>query len=408
MRIQLWSYNYPPEPTGIAPVSAIWSEGMRAAGHEVNVVAAHPHYPIPRWGRALRPYREVREGVPLLRLPLMIGRDTSARRIRQELSYMASVAAALPFLGRPEILVSVSPSFPALLPAMANARTRRLSWVLWLQDVLPDGALASGVIERGRILQASRWLERAAYRRAAKIVVVSQPFADNLLAKGVPAEKIELVYNPATRWPRGEGRGNRPRAPARILSMGNIGRTQGLPPLVSAFAGSPAVSELGVRLVITGEGVSAEEVRRAARGGPVDVLGLVPAERLERELSLATIALVSQSYEGTEFNLPSKLMTFMAYGLPILAAVNPASEVARIVRESGAGWVVDSSRPDLFPRAVLSAISDADDLQVRSAASADYAREHFSREMFVRRFERVLRQVAGYERDPDGIGPTGH
>ncbi len=50
----------------------------------------------------------------------------------------------------------------------------------------------------------------------------------------------------------------------------------------------------------------------------------------------ADIAFVSQRYEGSEFNIPSKLMNFMAYGLPVLAAVNPAGEVARIVRR-GAG-----------------------------------------------------------------------
>ncbi len=70
-------------------------------------------------------------------------------------------------------------------------------------------------------------------------------------------------------------------------------------------------------------------------------------DRLETELRTATMALVSQSYEGTEFNLPSKLMNFMAYGLPIVAAVNPGGEVARLVKDAGAGWVADSSDPDV-------------------------------------------------------------
>ena len=45
MRVQLWSYNYAPEPTGIAPVSRSLATGLRDAGHQVSVVGAHPHYP---------------------------------------------------------------------------------------------------------------------------------------------------------------------------------------------------------------------------------------------------------------------------------------------------------------------------------------------------------------------------
>ncbi len=59
---------------------------------------------------------------------------------------------------------------------------------------------------------------------------------------------------------------------------------------------------------------------------------------------------MTQRYEGTEFNIPSKLMNFMAYGLPMLAAADPKGEVARIVHESGGGWVVDSSHPENFPQ----------------------------------------------------------
>ena len=50
MRIQLWSYNYDPEPSGIAPLSGVWARAMQARGHEVEVIAAHPHYPEPQSG----------------------------------------------------------------------------------------------------------------------------------------------------------------------------------------------------------------------------------------------------------------------------------------------------------------------------------------------------------------------
>jgi putative colanic acid biosynthesis glycosyltransferase WcaI len=394
LRVQLWSYNFDPEPTGIGPVSTVWARAMRERGHNVEVIAAHPHYPTAQWGTSIRPYREVRGGIPVLRLPLWVGRRSAAERVRQEASFMASQFAALPVLRRPDVLVSVSPSFPALLPALVNARTRGVPWVLWLHDILPDGASATGLIESGPILDASRWLERTAYRHADRIVVLSEPFGDNLRAKGVPAEKVELIYDPATREPPATPTVNGAKRPGpRILSMGNIGFSQGLAPLVRAFDRSAELAAMDARLIVTGNGVAADEARSMVTTGRVEMLGLVSHERLETELRSATLALVSQQHEGTEFNLPSKLMNFMAYGLPVIAAVNPAGEVARIVEASGGGWVVDSSDAEAFPRAVQEALTDHKELARRARAGFDYAREHFTPHRFGERFDRVLRSV---------------
>ena len=82
----------------------------------------------------------------------------------------------------------------------------------------------------------------------------------------------------------------------------------------------------------------------------------------------------------------------MRYGLPIVAAVNPASEAARLVRESGSGWVADSSDPDSFPQAVVNALSDPEELDRRARAGLDFAQANFSQEAFAGRFEAVLRE----------------
>ncbi|MEA2298618.1 MAG: hypothetical protein QOF77_1554 [Solirubrobacteraceae bacterium] len=395
MRVQLWSYNYHPEPTGIGPMSRVWAEGLRDLGHEVDVVAAHPHYPTPAWGRRVRPYREVRDGIRVLRLPLWIGRATSAERVRQELTFMAAQFAALPLLGTPDVLVSSSPSFAALLPAMINARLRRVPWLLWLHDILPDGATATGLVADGVVLRGAQRLERAAYAAASQIVVPSPPFAANLLAKGVPAGKLRLIPYPATRIPRDRPSGAARSPTPRLLSIGNIGHTQGLAPLVGAFERAGALADAEIRFVITGDGVAASEVRGAIRTNRVEMLGLVDDDRLEEELARATIAVVTQQYTGAEFNIPSKLMNYMAYGLPILAAVDPHGEVARVVEESRAGWVVDSTRPESFPAKIADLIARPDELAGRGAAAKVYARENFSQAAFGQRFDELLRSAAG-------------
>jgi colanic acid biosynthesis glycosyl transferase WcaI len=394
MRIQLWSYNYDPEPTGIGPVSRVWAAGLRDLEHDVEVVAAHPHYPEPVWGSGARPYREVRNGIPVLRLPLWIGRETAAERYRQELSFMAAQFAALPALSRPDVLVSASPSFPALFPAMLNVRMRRTPWVIWLHDILPDGAASSGIVDEGSlVVRASRRLEHAAYRNADRIVVLSEAFIENLMRKGVPESKIQLIYDPATRTPCKEPSASHSAQPPHLLSMGNIGHSQGLAPLVAAFERSDALAETPIKFVITGNGVAAEEARSEICSDRVQMLGVVDDERLEQELQTATIAFVSQHHQGAEFNIPSKIMNFMAYGLPILAAVNSGGEVARIVERAGAGWVVDSSQPDAFPRKLAEILKSPQDIHVRGRAAYDYAQAHFTQAGFAERFDEALGEV---------------
>jgi colanic acid biosynthesis glycosyl transferase WcaI len=177
----------------------------------------------------------------------------------------------------------------------------------------------------------------------------------------------------------------------RLLSMGNIGHSQGLTELLRAFEASELPDD--VRLAVTGSGVAAPEARAEVRTERVQMLGVLDDEELEAELQRADIGFVSQRYEGAEFNIPSKLMNFMAYGLPVLAAVNPASEVARIVEEAAAGWVVDSSDPGAFPREVARLSEATAEVADRAAASREFAERHFTQEGFGRRFDELLREV---------------
>jgi colanic acid biosynthesis glycosyl transferase WcaI len=409
LNIQLWSYNYDPEPTGIGPLSTVLADELTARGHRITVIAAHPHYPEPAWGRRWRPYREGRNGVDVVRLPLWPGRSSAFARVRQELTFTAATAAAAPLLGTPDVMVVVSPSFPALAPAMLNARARGIPWVLWLQDVLPDGAIATGVLAEGPMTSLARRFEHLAYRSAARIVVISDSFAANLRSKAVPEEKLVRVYNPATQ-PARRPAGRRGDGPApTVLTMGNVGRSQNLLAVTQAFERSGALRELGARLVIAGDGVAGDEVRAAITTDRVEVTGVLARAELERRLAEATVALVSQSYDGIDFNVPSKLMNFMARGLPVVACVRPESEVAYLVARSGGGWVLDSRELERGMSALAEILRDPSERAARGRKSSAFARRHFMPKHFGDEFERTLQEVLGrstparWEPTPDAV-----
>lgn len=395
MRVQLWSYNYDPEPQGIAPLSRMLAMELSARGHDVLVVAAHPHYPEPNWGLRLRPYRETRDDIPLLRLPLWIGRDSGAQRVRQELSFAAMQTLAIPFLPAADAIVAVTPCFPALAPTMAFSRLRRTPWIMWLQDIVTDGAATTGLIDEGRVLKAAQRFERMTYSSAGRVVVISEAFRQNLLGKGVHDEKIVRIFNPSSRQAPQPIDVDATLATPRILAMGNIGYSQGLDRIVDAFQASTELEDLGARLIIAGHGVAAEDVRARVRSDRVQMTGVLYGEQLEPELQSAAIGLVSQRADVEEFNLPSKLMNYMAYGIPVIASVRPNSETARIVQESGAGWVSDAAAPSQFASLAAAKLTDHDALRAASRAGFAYANENFSPGAVAAKFEGVLTDVLG-------------
>ena len=175
--------------------------------------------------------------------------------------------------------------------------------------------------------------------------------------------------------------------------MGNIGFSQGLAEVVRAFESDPGAE--------SGRAPSDHRERGGRGGGGREVCtgrverrGLVSSERLEQELNRASLALVSQKHGGEEFNIPSKLMNFMMYGLPVVASVDPRSEVARIVQASGGGWVVDNRDPGRFAFALRQISGSDGEIDRRGAAAREYALRNFSVQAFAAQFESVLRGVA--------------
>ncbi|MFT4049434.1 MAG: glycosyltransferase family 4 protein [Solirubrobacterales bacterium] len=393
MRIQLWSYNYAPEPTGIGPVSRTWAEALTARGHQVSVVAAHPHYPEPQWGRKLRPTRSSEDGVDVIRLPLWIGRDSALARMRQDASFSAALAAAYPFLPRCDARVVVSPCFPALTCAIAAGRIERKPWLLWIQDILPDGAVGTGLVdEQSTVIKLSRRLERAAYSRAGRVVVISDRFAENLRGKGVPEEKLERIYNPATLPAATSARSEFATAP-RVLVMGNIGHSQGLTRVVREFEASDRLAALDAELIITGTGVAAEEVRAAITTDRVRMLGVVSDEQLRAELASASIGLVAQTPDLPEFNFPSKLMNYLASALPVIGFVTPGSEVGAVLEATGSGWTVDNSEDGALAAKIAEVCADPSSLITASRSAHAFAKSNLTADALAESFENSLKLI---------------
>ena len=115
-------------------------------------------------------------------------------------------------------------------------------------------------------------------------------------------------------------------------------------------------------------------------------------------IAASGVCLVTQQQSVSEVAFPSKIVTYLAAGRPIVASVNAGSEVARVVHESGAGRVIQAEDAPALLAAVLELRSkNLDELGERAR---DYADLRWSSARVLGHLEKCLTTVASAATGP--------
>lgn len=197
MRILILGQFFTPEPDfkGLP-----FAQALRDRGHEVEVLTGFPNYPGGRVypGYRVRPWqREVMDGITVNRVALYPSHDRSTvRRAANYLSFALSAATLGPLLVRkPDVAYVYHPPATVGLPAIALRAWHGCPLVYDIQDLWPDTVFSSGMVRRRWIASAlDRWC-RLVYAHVDRLVVLSPGFRETLIARGVAAEKIDVIYN---------------------------------------------------------------------------------------------------------------------------------------------------------------------------------------------------------------------
>ena len=317
------------------------------AGHQVSVVAdAASGLPDRETRAGGEIYRVRRAGPPIPGLRFLVHEWRLARRLR-----------AL----RPSVLHAHDTN--ALVPVAMTAARLRIPYVYDAHDLW----LGRPRRERGRVYFALSQayytlVERVLVPRAAVTLTVSPPIAEHLrrryrlgavrLVPNYPEVSGPIVARPLSELPGAEGI-----APGRpvVLYLGGLMAGRGLEPLVEAAAQMPEV-----QLVLLGDGVEEGRLReRAARhGATLFLLPPVPPDQVEMYAASADVGVspIVPSCLNYRYSLPNKLFQYMVAGIPVVASDLP--QVREVVEASGAGVVVDTSRPAAVADAIKSLLAD--------------------------------------------------
>jgi colanic acid biosynthesis glycosyl transferase WcaI len=412
-RTFLVTINYAPEPTGFAPHAAALAEYLTRQGHEVDVFTGFPFAPI--WRR--RPEDRGRflsrthEGaLTVHRLTHFIPRRPSQalQRLLMEGSFAALAFAVIVGRvlrrGRPDLLMYIGAQPALAMLTRTIAGLVRRPYLVNVNDLAARAALDVGIVGRPlhRVLDA---FEFAAYRGAAGASVLSRSFERALVDHGYPTERIRIIRSPVdidrirplprdSWFRRAYGI---PEDAFVVMHAGSMGRKQGLMHVVRAAG---AGTNPRVRWVLVGDGEDrAALVDAAAAWGVDDRVHFVPFQRdtqLSQMFAAADVLLVHQLRAVKDTVIPSKLLTYMAAGRPVLAAVNPASQAAELLLEADGGVLVAPEDPAALGAAAHE-LSEAcaERLGVFGARNRAYAERHFDERHVLAAHERFMLDVLG-------------
>ncbi|WP_341525371.1 glycosyltransferase family 4 protein [Nostoc sp. UHCC 0302] len=406
MHILIYSYNYHPEPIGIAPLMTELAEGLVERGHEVRVVTGMPNYPereIYDGYRGKWYVTEQNNGVTIQRSYLRIkSKPNLLDRLLLELSF---VFTSLPqaFKGRrPDVILLTVPPLLVTIPATILGWLYNCPVVLNVQDILPDAAVRVGLLKNKLMIRTLAALEKFAYRAAHTISVITNGFSENLVNKGVPVNKIVCIPNWVNvNFIRPLPKENNPwrynhqlDGKFVVLYSGNIALTQGLETVIEAAVRLRHIKE--IVFVIVGESRALQRLQEYCLLNGADNVLLLPLqsrEKLPQMLAAADVGLIVQKCNVISFNMPSKIPLLLASGRPIVGSVPATGTAAKAIQLSGGGIVVEPESP--------SALADAvQDLYTNPALGAKlgkkgrhFAVENYSLEQALDRYEGLFSHV---------------
>ena len=402
MRILLVTHYFPPEVGAPQARLSEFAREWAAAGDRVTVLTGMPNHPtgiVPPEYRGARRRRERRDGYDVVRTWLYATPNEGVlKKTLSHLSFMVTaVLLGARAAGRADAVVVSSPTFFSVGAAWVLARLKRARLVVEVRDLWPGIFVQLGVLTNRHLIALLERLELAAYRAADEVVVVTEGFRRDLIARGVPAAKVHTIRN-GVDLDRFDGAHDpdpevRARLGARpddclVLYTGAHGISQGLPAVAEAAA---LLRGERVHVAFVGEGADkrnlAERVS-ALQLDNVSMLPAVPRDEVSGLLDAADVCLVPlRDVPLFADFIPSKLFEYLGAEKAVIGSVD--GESAEILTEAGA-VVVPPERPEALAAAIRRLAADPAGRAAMGKTGRVYAEQHCDRRGHAHRYRTVL------------------
>ena len=408
LRILILGINYWPERTSVSPFTTGLSEHLAAQGHTVRVITAFPYYPEWRTWDSYRgkiTQKEIIKGVEVRRVMHFVPWKPSSLVQRLVHDFSFAVAALIAGIGarKWDVIYCSSPPPAVALAAYLLSIWHSVPFTIKLTDLASEAAIATDILRQdGLTIRAARALEDFVYRKAVAVFCLCDAFIYKLDARGIASSKLHRVPD----WADTES--IRPMsaddsfrvangiAPSQFVALhtGNMGKKQDLMNIVRAAETSKRDENL--LWVIVGEGEERKMIEKevaARKLTNLHLLPLQPASSMAQMYAAADILILNQKASVKDAVIPSKLLTYMSSGRPIVAAVSDESEATRQIRKANCGLVVTPEDPNALVDGVRALQSDHQQRMVLGTYGRSYAEANFTKLMVLNSYDKMFESM---------------
>lgn len=358
MKILFLGSYFKPDKVSSAHFGEDLRQAIAAAGHTMDLYAPTPTRGVSDEVR--REYAKHRRNETELDGALRIhrfrmyreGKNSLGRAFRYGLIELALIWFGLRSKDVDLLPLSSTPPINGFKGILLK-KWKKIPYIYGVQDMFPESLVSTGMTKKGSLLwKIGNWVSNTTYRHAAHITVICESMKENLIAKGVPAEKISVMYNWIdTNATVPVSREENPLFEEFDLSRdhfivtyaGNLGNSQNVGLLIDC---AEALKEkTDIQFVIFGSGTEEEKLRkRITESGlqNIRLLPLQPLEKVSQVYSLGDASFVICKKGVGDGAFPSKAVSIMATATPIIASFDLDSDLCRIVDKEQVGICADA------------------------------------------------------------------
>lgn len=296
-----------------------------------------------------------------------------------------------------------TPPIQGALAAMVK-KIRHIPFVYNLQDIFPDSLVGTGMAKKdGLLWKIGRCIEDYTYRHADMIIVISEGFKRNIIAKGVPKEKIEVIYN----WVDENAiipvkdEDNElfeefgiSKDKFRVVYAGNLGNAQNIDIIVNAARRLKDNSQ--INFIIFGNGGLENEIKETINKEQLynlKILPLQPYERVAKVYGLGHVCIVACKPGLGGAAMPSKTWSIMSSGRAVLANFDEG-ELREIVENNHCGVFTKADDLNSFVDVIVELSQHPEKCNEMGSKGRQFILDNLTREVGTQKYVNVIKLVA--------------
>ena len=243
---------------------------------------------------------------------------------------------------------------------------------LLLKDIFPQNAVDLGMMKKsgvkGLLYKYFRSKEKRLYAISDKIGCMSQANADYVLKHNpeILAERVEICPNSIevtnemlSPEQKAEIRQkfNIPTDNTVFIYGGNLGRPQDIPFIIECLKANADFDDRF--FVICGTGTEYPKLKNyidTEKPANVLLINGLPKNEYESFVGCCDIGLIFLDHRFTIPNFPSRLLSYMQKGMPVLACTDPNTDIGKVITNGNFGWWCGSNSTECFTEAVNTAV----------------------------------------------------